>query len=82
MSSSWQVKEAKEGSMELRALISARSAGDVFDLRCEIRERLIEFLQKEYPTALPHARAETIRPDKGTADQRIRDEHPPRSAVR
>jgi small-conductance mechanosensitive channel len=77
-----QVTEAREGAMELRALVSARSAGDVFDLRCEIREQLIEFLRKNYPTALPHARAETLRPEQGAADQGIRDERPPRSAAR
>lgn len=46
--------------MELRALVSARSAADAFELRCEVREKLIEFLRTEYPTALPHARAETV----------------------
>jgi small-conductance mechanosensitive channel len=51
-----QVTDLKEGSMELRCLMSARSAGQTFDLRCEVRERLIDFLQKEHPEALPHAR--------------------------
>jgi hypothetical protein len=54
------VTDAKENSIELRALASARSAGDAFDLRCEIREKLIAFLQQEYPSALPHARAQTV----------------------
>ena len=55
-----QVTDAKENSIELRALASARSAADTFALRCEIREKLVDFLQREFPTALPHARAETI----------------------
>jgi small-conductance mechanosensitive channel len=55
-----QVTDAKENSIELRALASARTAGDTFSLRCEIREKLIDFLQREFPTALPHARAEAI----------------------
>lgn len=58
-----QVTDSKESSIELRALASARSAADVFDLRCDIREQLIAFLQKEHPTALPRARAESLRPD-------------------
>ena len=58
-----QVTDSKESSIELRALASARSPGDAFDLRCDIREQLIAFLQKEYPTALPHARAESLRVD-------------------
>lgn len=51
-----QVTEAKEGTMELRCLMSANSAPQVFDLRCEVREKLVDFLQKEYPEALPHSR--------------------------
>jgi small-conductance mechanosensitive channel len=77
-----QVTEAKEGSIELRALVSARSAGDMFDLRCGIREQLIEFLQKNHPTALPHARTETLRAEQGTAEKSGRDERPPRTAAR
>jgi small-conductance mechanosensitive channel len=55
-----QVTDAKDNSIELRVLASARSAGDAFELRCEIREQLVDYLQREFPTALPHARAETI----------------------
>src|SRR5215813_790611 len=51
-----QVTDFKEGSMELRCLMSARSASQTFDLRCEVREKLIAFLQKEHPEALPHSR--------------------------
>ncbi len=51
-----QVTDAKEQTMELRCLMSARSAGQAFDLRCEVREKLIDFLQKHHPEALPHAR--------------------------
>ena len=42
--------------MELRLLMSARSSGQTFDLRCEVREKLIDFLQREHPEALPHSR--------------------------
>src|SRR6476469_3053999 len=51
-----QVTDFKEGSMELRCLMSARSASQTFDLRCEVREKLIAFLQSEHPEALPHSR--------------------------
>ena len=40
------------------ALMSARSAGHAFDLRCEVREKLIDFLQKQHPEALPRQRSE------------------------
>ena len=55
--------DSKESTIELRALASARSAADAFDLRCDIREQLIAFLQQEHPTALPRARAESLRAD-------------------
>jgi len=51
-----QVTDIKESTMELRCLMSARSGAQTFDLRCEVREKLIDFLQKEYPEALPHSR--------------------------
>lgn len=53
-----QVTDARDRTIELRCLASAGSAGQAFDLRCEIREKLIDFLQKEHPEALPHQRAE------------------------
>jgi len=55
-----QVTDAREGTLELRALVSAKSAGDVFDLRCLVREKLIDFLQREIPNALPRRRQEVV----------------------
>ena len=51
-----QITDFKEGTMELRLLMSARSSGAAFDLRCEVREKLIDFIQREHPEALPHSR--------------------------
>ena len=48
-----QVQDAKESSLELRVIASARSSGEVAELRYLIRERVIEFLQREYPACLP-----------------------------
>jgi small-conductance mechanosensitive channel len=53
-----QVTNATERTMELRALMSAADSSAAWDLRCEIREKLIEFLQKNYPESLPRVRAE------------------------
>ena len=53
-----QVTDAKERSVELRVLVSSRSSPVNWDLRCEVREKLIAFLQEEYPQALPRERAE------------------------
>lgn len=53
-----QVTDAKENTIELRCLMSAYSAPQAFDLRCEVREKLVDFLQREHPQALPRQRAE------------------------
>ena len=51
-----QVTDAGEHSIELRALVSASTAPRAWDLRCEVREKLIAFLQAEYPGSLPKQR--------------------------
>lgn len=55
-----QVSDAKDRTVELRALLSARSAPAAWDLRCEVREKLIAYLQEEYPDALPRTRQEVV----------------------
>lgn len=52
-----QVIDADSRTIELRALVSARNAPQSWDLRCEIRERLIAFIRDEMPEALPRERA-------------------------
>ncbi|BBK42765.1 hypothetical protein STVA_27850 [Allostella vacuolata] len=53
-----QVVEAFAETIQLRALVSARNAPTTWDLRCEVREKLIDFLQSEHPEALPRRRGE------------------------
>jgi small-conductance mechanosensitive channel len=53
-----QVTDATERTMQLRALMSAPDSSTAWDLRCDVREKLIEFLQREYPGSLPVTRAE------------------------
>lgn len=60
-----QVTDFKQTTMEVRILASAGSAPRVFDLRCEIREKIIAFLQQEHPYALPRFRTEL--PDAAAA---------------
>ena len=47
------MQDAKESSLELRVIASARTSGEVAELRYLIREKVIEFLQREYPACLP-----------------------------
>jgi hypothetical protein len=65
---SLQVSDCKETTIELRALISADNASSLWDLRCEVREKLIDFLQREYPTALPRRRYEAAESVLAKAD--------------
>jgi small-conductance mechanosensitive channel len=65
-----QVTNANEKTMEVRALVSAENSSNAWELRCHVREKLIEFLQKHYPDSLPRVRLEmdetidrTIKPD-------------------
>ncbi|HEY6382879.1 MAG TPA: mechanosensitive ion channel family protein [Pseudolabrys sp.] len=74
-----QVTDFKQGSIELRCLMSARAPGQTFDLRCEVREKLIDFLQRVHPEALPHSRqislkgdAEEIAPSQEAAPKRAK----------
>jgi small-conductance mechanosensitive channel len=53
-----QVVDTNARTMELRALVSARNAPQAWDLRCEMREKLVAFLQAEMPEALPRGRAD------------------------
>jgi small-conductance mechanosensitive channel len=57
-----QVTDAKERTLELRALASARDASAAWDLRCEVREKMITFIQKNYPNSLPRWRVESSSP--------------------
>lgn len=52
-----QVTDAKEHTLELRALASAANASQAWDLRCEVREKLVAFIQMNYPASLPRLRA-------------------------
>ena len=53
-----QVVDATEKTMVLRGVVSADSAPNAWDLRCEVREKLLAWLQREHPEALPRLRAE------------------------
>jgi small-conductance mechanosensitive channel len=51
-----QVTDAKQSTIEVRALVGSTDPGKAFDLRCEVREGLIEFLCRNYPESLPRVR--------------------------
>jgi small-conductance mechanosensitive channel len=53
-----QVTGANEKSMELRALMSAQDGPTAWNLRCEVREKLIDYIRKAYPGSLPKVRTD------------------------
>ncbi len=52
-----QVTGISERGQELRVLVSSVDAPRLWDLRCAVREKLLEFMQKNYPDTLPRIRA-------------------------
>jgi small-conductance mechanosensitive channel len=56
------VTDARPETIELRALVSAADGSKAWDLRCEVREKLINFLQREYPECLPRTRIDLSEP--------------------
>lgn len=61
-----QVTDTSEHSIELRAIASAESAPQLWELRCEIREKLIAYLRDRHPEALPVVRARLEERDQET----------------
>jgi small-conductance mechanosensitive channel len=62
-----QMTDLPEAMVELRVLVSARNAGLLFDLRCDVREGLVAWLQADYPEALPRQRTEFSSPRRSEA---------------
>jgi len=56
--SALQVTDATPRTLEVRAILSAPNADALGNLRAEVRERLIDFLQQRYPGSLPRLRAD------------------------
>ena len=58
-----QVVEATEQSIQLRILVTAKNSSDSWDLRCEMREQIINWLAATYPQSLPRLRARMEKAD-------------------
>jgi small-conductance mechanosensitive channel len=50
------ITDAKETSMQLRALVSAADPDKLWDLRCDVREALITYVQEKHPAHLVKTR--------------------------
>lgn len=52
----FQVADCDAATIKIRIIASARSALQSWDLRCDIREKMIKRIRDEYPEALPRHR--------------------------
>jgi small-conductance mechanosensitive channel len=59
------VTNTTERTVELRALLSTQDSSSAWNLRCHVREKLLGFLQKNFPESLPRTRVEM---DRDTED--------------
>ena len=55
-----QVTDTSERTMQLRVLATSEDSSKSWDLRCEIREKFIAFIQEHHPRSLPVARAQVV----------------------
>jgi small-conductance mechanosensitive channel len=55
-----QVTDATAGYVRIRILVTAVDAPTLFDLRCYIREHMVEWLQANDVAAIPRTRIETV----------------------
>jgi len=58
-----QVTDVTRDAVQVRGIMSAASSGAAFNLRCDIREKMVVWLQEHYPQALPQVRTQSIRLD-------------------
>ena len=60
-------RDAKERTLEVRALASAADASLAWNLRCEVREKLVDFLPRNHQDSLPKIRGALETTVAGTA---------------
>ena len=62
-----QATDCDQHAMQVRLLVSAANSGDLFDLRCAVREGMIDFIATRFPQSLPHLRADLVHDATATA---------------
>ena len=70
-----QVTDAVGGFVHVRVLVTAKDAPTLFDLRCLVRERLIDWMQRHSAASLPRTRIEMVEPpEQVTPPARAREQ--------
>lgn len=57
-----QITDATGGYVRVRILVTAQNAGALWDLRCNVREAMVEWLHEKHQEALPRTRVSMIEP--------------------
>jgi small-conductance mechanosensitive channel len=68
-----QVTDANDRTIEIRALVSARTSPDAWDLRCNIRERLVAWIRDNHPDCLPQVRSASLKGERAPISAEIDD---------
>ncbi|MBT9330915.1 mechanosensitive ion channel family protein [Paracidobacterium acidisoli] len=55
-----QVTNLSEHTMEIRCLLSAADSSRQFNICCEVREKMVTYIQKNYPDAFPRTRFSAV----------------------
>ncbi|GAA4463984.1 mechanosensitive ion channel [Nibrella saemangeumensis] len=72
-----QVTDTMPDCIQVRVLVSARNSGEAFDLRCLIREAMIEYLREHHPESLPQTRLQFVDASPRLPDKKEAPENPP-----
>jgi hypothetical protein len=65
-----QVTDVTERAVQIRALVTARNSGELFDLRCFVREAIVAYIRDRQPNAMPKLRVEL--PEAGDGQRTAR----------
>lgn len=57
-----QITDATGGYVRVRILVTAQNAGALWDLRCNVREAMVEWLHEKHRDALPRTRVSMVEP--------------------
>ncbi|WP_245887444.1 hypothetical protein [Umezawaea tangerina] len=76
-----QVTDAVNSFVRVRALVSAPDAPRLWDLRCLVREHLVDWLRRREPGALPQVRVNALAAAVPSGDVRGRGDHDPDARV-
>jgi small-conductance mechanosensitive channel len=55
-----QVSDATDRTIQLRVLATSSDSSKSWDLRCEIREKFVAYIQRNHPDGLPRSRTEIL----------------------